>query len=147
MKTRSIIRVRDVMKTKFDVVDGKMTIEEILCTMEHADTKCVIVDKRHDHDEYGILLISDIARKVLAKGRAPERVNAYEIMTKPAITVHPDMDIKYCARLFDRFELSRAPVVESGRIIGIVSFTDLILRGLRRLAVCEKESPSLRQAS
>jgi CBS domain-containing protein len=40
------------------------------------------------------------------------------------------MDIRYCARLFDRFSLSRAPVLERGRVIGIISFTDMVLRGL-----------------
>ena len=45
-------------------------------------------------------------------------------------TVKPEMDIRYCARLFDRFELSRAPVAEDGKVVGIVSFTDMVLRGL-----------------
>jgi CBS domain-containing protein len=40
------------------------------------------------------------------------------------------MDIRYCARLFDRFDLSRAPVIENGELLGVVSFTDLVLRGL-----------------
>jgi CBS domain-containing protein len=77
-----------------------------------------------------MVLISDIARKVLAKDKAPERVNVYEVMAKPVISVDPDMDIRYCARLFDRFHLSRCPVVENGKVIGIISFTDMVLRGL-----------------
>jgi len=51
-------------------------------------------------------------------------------MAKPVITVDPEMDIRYCARLFERFELTRAPVVENGKVVGIASFTDLVLRGL-----------------
>ena len=82
------------------------------------------------NDEYGILLISDIARKVLAVDRAPERVNVYEIMAKPVVGVNPDMDIRYCARLFDRLELTRAPVIENTKVVGMVSFTDLVLKGL-----------------
>ena len=39
------------------------------------------------------------------------------------------MDIRYCARLFEQFGLSRAPVLEDGRLIGIVSFTDMVLHG------------------
>ncbi|MGB7550467.1 MAG: CBS domain-containing protein, partial [Chromatiaceae bacterium] len=58
------------------------------------------------------------------------RVNIYEIMVKPAITVHPDMDIRYCARLFDRFDLSRAPVVKDREVLGVVSLTDLVMKGL-----------------
>lgn len=130
MTERRVTRVRHVMKRKFDLVDGMTTIKNALDAMQHLETKCLIVEKRHEDDEYGILLISDISRKVLAKDRAPERVNVYEVMQKPVVTVDPDMDIRYCARLFDHLNLSRAPVVESGKVVGIVSFTDLVIVGM-----------------
>lgn len=127
---KKVIRVRDVMKKNFDMVDGKMTIMEALRTMKHVETKSLIVNKRHDDDEYGMLLLSDIAKNVLAKDRSPERTNVYEIMSKPLLPIDPQMDIRYCARLLERFGLSRAPVVENGKVIGIVSFTDMVLHGL-----------------
>jgi CBS domain-containing protein len=127
---RKPIHVRDVMKTEFDVIDGMTTISEALDKMKHIETKALIVDKRHADDEYGMLLISDIARLVLGKDRNPERVNAYEIMAKPVIAVDPGMDIRYCARLFEHFDLSRTPVVEGGKVIGIISFTDMVLKGM-----------------
>ncbi len=127
---RKVIRVRDVMKTEFDKIDGRVTVMEALRTMKHVETKSLIVDKRHDDDEYGMVLISDIAREVLAKDRSPDRINVYEIMSKPLLPVDPDMDIRYCARYFEKFDLSRAPVVEHRKIIGIISFTDMVLKGL-----------------
>ena len=127
---RKIIRVREVMKQQFDIIDGRVTVMEALRTMKHVETKSLIVDKRHDDDEYGMVLISDIAREVLAKDRSPDRVNVYEIMAKPLLPVDPDMDIRYCARYFEKFDLSRAPVVEHRKIIGIISFTDMVLKGL-----------------
>ena len=130
MSERKVIRVRDVMKETFDMVDGMATVYDALKTMRHVETNCLIVDKRHDDDEYGMLLISDIARHVLARDRSPERVNVYEIMAKPVINADPDMDIRYCARLFERFNLSRAPVIDNGKVIGVISFTDMVLNGL-----------------
>jgi len=132
MSEREIIRVREVMKQQFDTVDGMATISEALAKMKHVETKCLIVQKRHDDDEYGMLLISDIARHVLARNRSPQRVNVYEIMAKPVVQVDPQMDIKYCARIFEKFHLSRAPVVDNGKVVGIVSFTDMVLKGLFR---------------
>lgn len=123
------ISVRDVMKTNFDAVDGMTTVADALIRMEHTDTKCLIVNKRDDNDEYGMVMLSDISEKVLSVDRAPARVNIYEIMSKPVISVAPDMDIRYCARLFARFQLSRAPVVENGKVLGIVSHTDMVIRG------------------
>ena len=130
MSDRKVVRVRDAMPSNFDAVDGMATVSDALRMMKHVDTKALIVNKRHDNDEIGMVLISDIARKVLADDKAPERVNIYEIMSKPVVCIDPMMDIRYCARLFDRFELSRAPVVENGKVLGIVSFTDMVLRGL-----------------
>lgn len=130
MIERKVVRVRDVMKPSFDMVDGMVTVAEALQKMQHVETKCLIVNKRHDDDEYGVVLISDIARYVLAKDRAPERVNVYEVMSKPAVSVDPQMDIRYCARLFDRLSLSRAPVIENGKMVGIISFTDMVLKGM-----------------
>ena len=124
------VTVREVMKLKFDIVDGMMNVQDAIATMKHLDNKSLIVEKRDEHDEYGMVLISDIARKVLAEDRAPTRVNVYEVMTKPIVSVSPDMDIRYAARLFDRFGLSRAPVIDNGKVVGIVSFTDMVLKGL-----------------
>jgi CBS domain-containing protein len=132
MNEEQIIRVREVMKTNFDLIDGMTTVAEAIKTMQRLSTKALIVDKRHPEDEYGMLLTSDIARKVLGEGRSPERVNVYEVMAKPVITVAPEMNIRYCAQLFERFELSRAPVIEEGNVIGIASLTDLVLKGLCR---------------
>ncbi|MCU7892338.1 MAG: CBS domain-containing protein [Candidatus Thiodiazotropha sp. (ex Ustalcina ferruginea)] len=130
MNDRLLIRVRDVMKTDFDLVEGMDTVQMALERMIHVETKSLIVKKRHDDDEYGLVMLSDIARQVLAKDRAPERVNIYEIMTKPALTVSSNMDIRYCARIFSRFDLSRAPVVDNREIVGIVSYTDMVIKGL-----------------
>ncbi len=131
MSERNVVRVRDVMKGSFDMVEGMATVADALATMMHVETKTLIVRRRHPDDEYGMVTLSDIARKVLAADRAPERVNIYEIMSKPVITVDPQMDIRYCARLFNRFNLSRAPVVEDREVVGIISFTDMVIKGLR----------------
>lgn len=127
----SSILVKDVMKTQVDIVAGSTSVADALQQMKHEETKCLIVDKRHESDEYGIVLISDISRQVLARDRAPERMNIFEVMTKPVVWVHPNMQIRYCARLLENLGLSRAPVVDhSGQLVDIVSHTDLVLKGM-----------------
>ena len=46
-----LIQVKDVMKTQVDFVDGMKTVQEALQEMKHIETKTLIVNKRHDHDE------------------------------------------------------------------------------------------------
>lgn len=129
---REITRIRDVMKTNYDMVDGLDTVAHALQTMIHVDTKTLIVKKRHEDDEYGVVTLADIGRKVLARDKALDRVNIYEIMTKPVMHVHPEMDIRYAARLFDTFRLTRAPVIDNRELVGIVSLTDMVIKGLLR---------------
>lgn len=131
MSDKNILRVRDVMKSEFDMVEGMDTVADVLKNSKHPETKCFIVNIRHEDDEYGIVLLSDIAKKVLAKNKAPERVNIYEIMSKPVIYVDPEMDIRYCVRLFENFGLARAPVVENKKVVGIIGYTDIVLDGVR----------------
>lgn len=128
-----IIRVKDVMKTDFGTIDGIATVDEALKKMKALKTAVLIVNKRHDDDEYAMINCGDIARHVLAKDRAPDRVNVYEIMNKPVISVHPEMDIRYCSRLFANYNLVRAPVIEDRKVIGIVSPNSLVLDGLYKL--------------
>lgn len=130
MSNDTVVRVRDVMMDTYAMVEGLTTVAEAIRVAKHKQIKALIVNKRNDDDEYGIVLMNDIAKKVLALDRSPERTNVYEIMTKPALSVSASMDVRYCARLFERFGISRAPVIESGKIIGMVSYNNIVLNGM-----------------
>ena len=130
MTQASKITVATVMNADYLLLDGLATVAEALKPMIKRNAHAFFVDKRDDDDEYGIVLTSDIAKHVLARDRSPERVNVYEIMTKPVLSVQPGMDIRYCARLFDHFGVSTAPVVENGKIRGVVTYDTLVLKGL-----------------
>ena len=124
------ICVRDIMKSDYGAINRNATVAEALDQMKKLKTTVLVVDKRDENDEYGLLLVSDIANKVLAMDRASSRVNVYEVMAKPAVCVDPDMDIRYCSRLMARFNLMRALVVKNNAILGTVSPRALVLNGL-----------------
>lgn len=124
------VSVRDVMKTEFTMIDRQATIYEALVKIKKYRTSVLVVEKRDENDEFGILLVGDIARQVLAKDRSSKRVNVYEVMIKPAVCVHPNMDIRYCSRLFAQFGLVRALVVENKQVLGTISPNSLVLDGM-----------------
>lgn len=130
MSKKTPIRVETVMRNSFVVVDGLETVADTLTKMKESGDVVAIVRKRHDNDEIGMVLLADIAKQVLARDRAASRTNVYEIMAKPVISVPPDMDIRYCARLFERFGLSSAPVIKDTEVVGVVSYKELVLDGL-----------------
>lgn len=125
-----IVHVSDIMKTDFSSINGSATVKEALMLMKANKTSVLIVEKRHEYDDYGLVTCGDIARHVLAKDKAPDRVNVYEIMTCPVIQVNPEMDIRHCSRLFAHYNLVRAPVVENGKVIGMISPNTLVLEGM-----------------
>lgn len=128
--SNKIIKVRDIMRTDFAGIDGSATVKDALLLMKSKKTSVLVVNKRHEYDEYGLVTSGDIARHVLAKDKAPDRVNVYEIMACPVIQVSPEMDIRLCSKLFASYDLVRAPVIENGLVIGMVSPNALVLDGL-----------------
>merc|ERR1711964_311847 len=104
---------QDVMHSRYVTTDGFMTVTDGIELMRQYDATAIIVDRRDEKDELGLVLASDIAKKVLAVNRSADRVSLYEIMSKPIISVRPEMNIRYCARLFAQFGLSQAPVVDA----------------------------------
>jgi len=124
-KTR--VTAKDVMTQNYVKMDGMKTIQDAIKVMKDNNTDVIIVNKRDQHDAYGILLLSDIAKQVLAKNRAPERINIYEVMSKPVMSLPAEMNIKYCARLFEQFGLSTAPIIENEEILGLVGYKELVL--------------------
>lgn len=130
MVNKKHICVKDVMKSNYGTINGNATIMDALNEMKRLKIAVLVVNKRDENDEYGVLLVSDISRKVLAKDRAASRVNIYEVMTKPAVCVDPIMDIRYCARLMSTYKLTRVLIVKDNVILGTVNPRALVLDGL-----------------
>ena len=128
MNDRTFTLVRELMRPTPGLVDGLATVQEALDMMRRENVGSLVIDRRHEGDEYGIIVLSDIASKVIAEHRSPERTNVYEVMSKPVVTVDCEMDIKYAVRLLSRFGLSRALVTKGGNLIGLVSLREMVFR-------------------
>ncbi len=128
MNDRTYTPVRELMRPTPGLIDGLATVQEALDMMRHENVGALVIDRRHEGDEYGIIVLSDIAAKVIAENRSPERTNVYEVMSKPVVTVDCEMDIKYAVRLLSRFRLSRALVTEGGSLVGLVTLREMVFR-------------------
>ena len=121
-------RVRSLMRPSPGIIDGLASVQEALEIMRRDNVGALIIDRRHEGDEYGIIVLSDIAAKVIAENRSPDRTSVYEVMSKPVVAVNANMDIKYAIRLLSRFDLSRALVTEHGKLVGLVSLREMVFR-------------------
>ena len=124
----AVLRVFDVMGTQLHTINGLATVAEAMASMKQYQISSLVVNRRNDDDEPGVVTVSDIAREVISLNRAPERVSVYEIMSKPALTVRSGMLARYAVRLLTQFRVSRALVVDDeGTPLGLVTLRDLVL--------------------
>ncbi len=128
MNQKAYTRVREVMTLSPHVIDGLASVGEAIALMRANQLGSLVVDRRHPGDEFGIVVVQDIAQKVIGMDQSPDRTTIYEIMSKPVLTVDCEMDIKYAIRLLSRFGLSRGLVTEGGKMVGIVTMRDLVFR-------------------
>jgi CBS domain-containing protein len=129
MNAHEITKVSEAMTASVHTIDAMATVKDAIQAMREHGVSSLAVERRDEHDEFGLLVIADIAREVIAVNRAAERVNVYEIMSKPVVSLPADMSIKYAVRLLVRFELSRALVIDATREpVGIVTLRDMVLR-------------------
>ncbi len=131
MNASETMRVRDAMTTELRVVDGLATVAEAVGLMKRHAVSSLVVARRDADDEVGLVEVADIATEVVAKNRPPERVNVYEVMTKPVVTLPADMLVRYAVRLLGQLGLSRAVVVNDERdAVGMVTLRDLVLANI-----------------
>jgi CBS domain-containing protein len=123
-----MMTAQDIMTTAVVNIQGSATVAEAVALMRDKKLRGLVVQPRSAADPYGMVTETDIIYKVAAFGHDPKKVRVYEIMTKPCITIYPEMGIEYVARLFAQTRIRRAPVVK-GKLLGMISISDILRKG------------------
>jgi len=87
----------------------------------------------------GMVSERDYARKVILLGRSSAETSVWEIMTSPVVTVGPGEDIHRCMELMTEQRIRHLPVIEEGRMVGVISIGDLVR------AVIEEQQETITQ--
>ena len=119
--------VKDVMSSNLITIDGLTTISNALNIMRESKVSSLVINRRNESDEYGLLTAWDIANEVVVPDLAPERTSAYQVMQKPVLSMRANMNIRYAIRLLSKFKVSRALVIEDDKAVGIVTLRDMLL--------------------
>lgn len=126
--TQHHLPVREAMTGEPVVVDGLMSVSDALVIMRERGINSLVVERHNERDEYGIVLVADIAREVVNGSRVPSRTHLYEVMAKPAPSIDSGMNVRYAIRLLQRLGLTHALVLDQRRLLGIVTLRDLVVR-------------------
>jgi signal-transduction protein with cAMP-binding, CBS, and nucleotidyltransferase domain len=122
-----IVRVADVMRTSLHMVNGLASVQRAIEEMKRLGVSSLVIERRNDDDEYGVVTVHDIAARVISANRSTERTSVYEVMTKPALTISAEMNVKYAIRLLAGLNLRRALVTSAEGVVGLVTLRDLVL--------------------
>ena len=87
----------------------------------------------------GVISERDYARKVILLGRSSAETPVWQIMSSPVVTVAPDQDVRQCMQLMTHRRIRHLPVVEHGRMVGVISIGDLVR------AVIEEQEHTIEQ--
>ncbi|MCB1356956.1 MAG: CBS domain-containing protein [Maritimibacter sp.] len=120
-------RVDSVMQKNLLYIDGLASVAEALRQMRANGVSSLVIEKRHEGDEFGFLTVNEIADRVIALNKPLGRTAVYEVMDKPILTIAPSMQVKYAVRLLSQLNRRRALVKDDGGLIGFVSLRDLVL--------------------
>lgn len=117
--------VEEIMTAPVITVPASMPIEDALHLMREKKIHSVVVEPDRPGGAYGIMTQRDVLRKVVAADRPLLNVTVADLMSSPLITVSPETPIKQCSIIMLDANIRRAVVMKSGRLVGIVSDTDI----------------------
>jgi len=127
-----VVKVSEVMQTELVMVDGLASVREAVAVMERHKVSSLVIERRQAGDEYGVVTVHDIAGKVIGMNRSTNRTSVYQIMTKPALTVYSDMNVRYALRMLSSFSINRALVLRDDELVGLVTMRDMVTGYIQR---------------
>jgi CBS domain-containing protein len=135
-----MLTVGQLLKVKGGQVFSVAPVDSVLRSIELMATRHIgALLVMHQGSLLGIVSERDYARKVILKNRSSHDTPVADIMTAPAVTVTPEDTVHHCMELMTEGRFRHLPVIESGRVVGILSIGDLVK------AVIEEQNEKIEQ--
>lgn len=121
------MKLREVMTNPVIRIHPDETVSVAARTLTHYNIGILPVCG-NDGKICGLVTDRDLVTRCLASGRSPANTPVRDVMTSKVISARPDMDTSLAAGLMGREQIRRLPVVENGRLCGMVSLGDLAVQ-------------------
>ncbi|MBI4744201.1 MAG: CBS domain-containing protein [Actinobacteria bacterium] len=131
------MKAKDIMVKEIIMIDETETVAVAVKKMSEKKVSCLIVNRKDYEDAYGIITRRDVVNKVVALGQNPYELQVGDIMTKPLVTVTPNLNIRYVAKLMSDTGVRRMPVFDGHKMMGIISNSDIFRSFTKYLAESE----------
>jgi len=118
------IQTRDIMVSKVITTKKDSTVEEAVKLMNQHEIGCLIVTE--NNKPVGILTERDLLKRILAKTQDLKKIRVEEVMSTPLISVEPNVEIEDASRLMFQKNIKKMPIVKKGKLLGLVTLTDIL---------------------
>ncbi|MCJ7561359.1 CBS domain-containing protein, partial [Candidatus Bathyarchaeota archaeon] len=117
-------KLRKIMVEKVKTARLDDTVQNIAMLMNRHQIGCVVIVD--DEKPLGIITERDMIKRVICKAIHPENARIIDVMSKPLVTAPPDMRAGDAAKIMLEHNIKKMPVVDEGRLVGLVTLTDLV---------------------
>ncbi len=121
---RERVRIREVMNSPVITGSEDDTVRDIAKRMTDCNVGSVVIMR--GQKAVGIVTDGDIVSKVVAKNKKPSEVLAKDAMSTPLVTIGDDKDVTEAARLMRKKYVKRLGVTDEGKLMGMVSISDIV---------------------
>ena len=118
------MKLREIMSSAVVRIHPEETVAVAARMLEHNNIGALPVCSG-DGRLYGMVTDRDLVTRCLAAGKTPQTTKVREVMTGKVYVGRPDMDVTLAAGLMAREQVRRLPVMENGKLCGMVSLCDL----------------------
>ena len=120
----AVMRVSDLMIPKVITVDISANVFEAVSKIIEYEVGCVLVLK--GEDIAGVVTKGDVLRKAVMLGLDPAATSIERVMSYNVVTISKDATLEEASRLMSLKKVSKLPVLEDGKLVGIITSTDII---------------------
>lgn len=133
--------VKDIMVREVVTISPFATIRDAMRVMRSRGVKSLVVEKRHEHDAFGIITYTNILKTIVAEEGDIDLINVYDVCAKPALTISRELDVKHAARLMVNIGIRRLLVTAANELSGIITMNDIV-GAILRMADEESDPPA-----
>jgi CBS domain-containing protein len=120
-------RIREIMTSNPSTIEPDKTVVDAARVMKQEDAGVVPVTENGRLT--GMVTDRDIAIRVVAEGKDPKSTTVREVASSDLVTIDPQQDLDEAVRLMAQHRVRRLPVVEGGRLVGVVAQADVARQG------------------
>jgi signal-transduction protein with cAMP-binding, CBS, and nucleotidyltransferase domain len=118
--------IKDIMVRDVATISPFATIREAMSAMRKRGVRSLVVDKKHEHDAYGIITYTTILKTIVAEEGDIDLINVYDVAAKPVITVSRELEVKHVAKLMVNQGIRRVIVTLNNELEGLITMDDIV---------------------